>query len=115
MGFNAVLRDYGRLAMLLANKGQANGRQVAPAAWIADMTRAHFTSAQTGRFFGYGLQTWAFPHGDGDFALLGVRGQAIFGDPARKLILVHTAVRPSARDPGGADLNAFWRSLKAQV
>ena len=30
MGLNAVLRDYGRLGMLLANGGQHDGRQLGP-------------------------------------------------------------------------------------
>ena len=115
MGFNATLRDYGRLALLLANGGVAQGKQLVPPTWIADMTRAHFTGSQTGRWFGYGFQTWIFPDGSGNFALLGVRGQAIFVDPARKLAVVHTAVRPDARDRGGADLGELWRGIKRAV
>jgi CubicO group peptidase (beta-lactamase class C family) len=116
MGLNAVLRDYGRLGMLLANGGQHDGRQLVPASWIADMSRAHFTGAQTGRWYGYGLQTWIFPYGEGDFALQGVRGQAIFVDPSRKLVLVHMAVRPTARDLAGrTDLIRLWRAIKRQV
>ena len=115
MGFNATLRYYGRLALLLANGGVAQGKQLVPPTWIADMTRAHFTGSQTGRWFGYGFQTWIFPDGSGNFALLGVRGQAIFVDPARKLAVVHTAVRPDARDRGGADLGELWRGIKRAV
>jgi CubicO group peptidase (beta-lactamase class C family) len=79
------------------------------------MTRAHFPPNATGRYFGYGFQTWVFPAMDGSFALLGVRGQAMFVDPARRLILVHTAVRPDARDPGGAETNALWRGVLRAV
>lgn len=111
--FNAVLRDYARLGMLLANGGRVGGHQVIPEAWLREMTRAHFTSTQTGRWFGYGFQTWIFPDNDGSFALLGVRGQAIYVDPARRLVMVHTAVRPQARDPGGAEATALWRGVKA--
>ena len=115
MGFNAVLRDYARLAMLLASGGQHRGRQLLPQRWLAEMSRAHVTGAETGRWFGYGLQTWIFPVAESGFALLGVRGQAIFIDPSRRLALVHTAVRPDARDPGGADLAALWRGVKRHV
>lgn len=111
--FNAVLRDYARLGMLMANGGRVGERQVIPADWLREMTRAHFTSTQTGRWFGYGFQTWIFPDNDGSFALLGVRGQAIYVDPARRLVMVHTAVRPQARDPGGAETTALWRGVKA--
>jgi len=115
MGFNAVLRDYARLGLLLADGGRAGGRQLVPSAWLREMARAHFTGVRTGRWWGYGFQTWVFPDDDGSFALLGVRGQSIFVDPARRLVLVHTAVRPDARDPGGADTMALWRGLRASL
>lgn len=115
MGFNAVLRDYARLAMMLADGGRAGDRQLIPAAWLREMTRAHFSGAQTGRWYGYGYQTWVFPDNDGSFALLGVRGQSIYVDPSRRLALIHLAVRPDARDPGGADTVALWRGIKAVV
>lgn len=115
--FNAVLRDYARLGMLLANggkigDGKGGERQVIPADWLRDMTRMHFNSNHTGRWFGYGFQTWIFPENDGSFAFLGVRGQTIFVDPARRLVMVHTAVRPAARDAGGAEATALWRGLR---
>ena len=115
MGFNAVLRDYARLGLLLADGGRAGGRQLVPPAWLREMTRPHFPGTQTGRWYGYGFQTWVFPDNDGSFALLGVRGQSMFVDPARRLVLVHTAVRPDARDPGGADTTALWRGLRASL
>lgn len=115
MGFNAVLRDYARLGRLLAEGGRAGGRQLVPEAWIREMTRAHVSSATTKGWYGYGYQTWVFPANDGSFALLGVRGQTLFVDPARRLVLVHLAVRPEARDPGGADTTALWRGVKASL
>lgn len=110
--FSAVLRDYARLGMLLARGGKVGERQLIPADWLREMTRMHFTSTQTGRWFGYGFQTWIFPENDGSFALLGVRGQTIFVDPARRLVMVHTAVRADPRDPGGAEAMALWRGLR---
>jgi CubicO group peptidase (beta-lactamase class C family) len=115
MGFNAVLRDYARLAVMLAAGGRVGDRQLIPPAWLQEMTRAHFSGAQTGRWFGYGYQTWIFPDNDGSYALLGVRGQSIFVDPSRRLALVHLAVRPDARDAGGADTAALWRGIRATI
>ena len=113
--FNAVLRDYARFGLLLANDGRVGERQLIPVAWLKEATRAHFTGSQTGRWYGYGFQTWVFPENDGSFALLGVRGQAIFVDPARKLVMVHMAVRPNARDAGGAETIALWRAVKREL
>jgi len=112
MGFNAVLRDYARLGMLFANGGRVDGKQIVPEAWIRDMTRAHYSPDQTGRYFGYGYQTWIFPTNDGTFAFLGVRGQGIYVDPQRKLVLVHTAVFPQARDRAVVETIALWFGLR---
>ena len=105
-GLNATLRDWGRLGMLLANDGALNGRQIVPAEWVRAMTTAEAAHLQVGvatKNNGYGYQTWLIgdPRGGGDkryFALLGVRGQAIFVDPATKTVVVHTAVHATQRD-----------------
>ena len=41
---------------------------------------------------------WLLPGADAGFVLLRIRGQMIFVDPATKLVMVHTAVRPKAVD-----------------
>ena len=113
---NAVLRDYARLGLLLAHDGNWRGRQIIPSAWIEDATRVrpdqmHLRPGTATPFFGYGYQVWVFPGERRMFALLGIRGQAIFVDPASRLVMVHTAVRKQARDPGGREAVALWRSL----
>lgn len=115
MGLQATLRDYARLGLLMAHGGRVGQRTLIPAEWVAEMTRMHFSPRRTGRFFGYGYQTWIFPQDDGSFAFQGVRGQAIYVHPASRLVMVHTAVRPDPRDPGGADALAFWRGVRATL
>ena len=61
-------------------------------------------------FFGYGYHVRIFPGERRMFAFLGVRGQAIYVDPSSRLVLVTTAVRKEARDPGGAETGALWRA-----
>jgi len=39
--FNAVLRDYGRLGMLLANDGEAGGKQIISKEYLLDATDWH--------------------------------------------------------------------------
>jgi CubicO group peptidase (beta-lactamase class C family) len=99
MGLNATLRDWGRLGMLLANGGKANGdsdgKQIVPAAWVKAMTTAEAPHLQRGvasKFNGYGYQTWLIGNTESAFALFGVRGQSVFVDPDSKLVIVHTAV-----------------------
>lgn len=111
MGFNAVLRDYARLGLLMANGGRAGGRQLIDPAWVAAMTKPSFSPSQTGRPVGYGFQTWTIPGQKPTFGLFGVRGQLILVEPTRQLVMVHTAVRTDARDAGGAASFALWAAL----
>ena len=113
---NAVLRDYARLGLLLAHDGNWRGRQIIPAAWIREATtvrpeQPYLAPRTATRFFGYGYQTWIFPDEPGMFAFLGIRGQTIYVDPSRRLVMVHTAVRKLPVDPANAETIALWRGV----
>jgi len=114
---NAVLRDYARLGLLLAHDGNWRGRQIIPAAWIADASSTHpkqdyLWPGVATPFFGYGYQTWIFPGEQRRFALLGVRGQRIFVDPKSRLVMVHTAVRKQeSGDPGNRETVVLWENV----
>jgi CubicO group peptidase (beta-lactamase class C family) len=120
---NAVLRDWGRFGVLLAQDGawESNGQreQIIPRQWLLDASTAPAGSilapGHAGRTRGYGYQLWIEPGPRRQFAMLGIHGQTILVDPAAKLVLVHTAVRPmAARDPAAAELTALWNGLVAQ-
>ena len=119
--FNATLRDYGRLGMLLANDGKAGGNQVIPKDYLLDATDWHrqpgaFQPFNATPYFGYGYQFWLFPGDKRRFALLGVYGQSIFVDPELKLVLVLTAAARNAnvgKEPLGRERDALWRGLVA--
>jgi len=118
--FNAVLRDWGRLGLLMANDGAWNGTQVIPRQWVLDATTAaapgNFLAPRTATpFYGYGYQVWIMPHERRVFSFLGVHGQSIFVDPQSKLVLVHTAARKMpSRDPAVNELIALWMALLRQ-
>ncbi len=115
--FNAVLRDYARLARLLAFDGGWNGKQLIPQQWLLDATTVNDSDQQlvpgkSTRFFGYGYQVWIFPGARRMFALLGANGQRIFVDPQSKLIMAQTAVTEKAIDPKvDAEMIALWMAL----
>jgi CubicO group peptidase (beta-lactamase class C family) len=120
MGINATVRDWGRLGLLLANGGNLNGKQIIPAEWVKAATMVHAPHLAVGtatKFNGYGYQTWLVDN-EGKFALLGVRGQAVFVDPKTKVVVVITAVHSSPRDPArGEQFGYFYgavRSLSGQ-
>ncbi len=73
-GFFMTLADYAKLAQLYLDKGAWQGKQILPAAWVAESTRAYARTtvredAQTGNTYGYLF--WLMPRGgfraDGKF------------------------------------------------
>lgn len=115
--FSAVLRDWGRLGLLLAHDGAANGRQIIPRQWMLDATTAVAGSVFAPRhgagYLGYGYQVWLFPGPRRQFALLGIHGQSIFVDPGAGLVMVQTAVLVPATG-GRAESFALWNALVAR-
>ena len=119
--FNATVRDYGRLGLMLANDGTVAGKPVVTAEHLLDMTDADrqppaFRPGQMSwhdsTYNGYGLHVWLLPGSHRRFALLGIYGQAIFVDPALKLVMVHMAVgKDAAGDASGAHLAAERAAL----
>ncbi len=112
---NAVLRDYARLGLLLAHDGNWRGRQIIPADWLKDATSVRPGQPQpsAGR---YGYQVWILAGERRMFVLRGIRGQAIYVDPASRLVMVHTAVQRQPRDIAGIrEMTALWRGLVQQL
>jgi CubicO group peptidase (beta-lactamase class C family) len=117
--FNAVLRDYGRLGMLLANDGAVGNSQVVPKDYLLEATDWHrqpeaFAPRRATPYFGYGYQFWLYPGEKRRFALLGIYGQSIFVDPELKLVMVITAAAKNAsvgKEPLARERDAVWRGL----
>lgn len=121
--FNATLRDYGRLGIVLANDGvrpdDPEKRAIIPRDYLMDATDWHrvdppFRPGYEKRYFGYGNQFWLFPGETRRFALIGVYGQIIFVDPQLKLVMVQTTANATAMADGTSlarERDAFWRGL----
>ena len=114
--FNATVRDYARLGLMLANDGMVSGRQVVSAKSLLDMTdasrqppafRPGIMRWHDSTYYGYGFQVWLLPGSHRRFVLQGVYGQALYVDPELKLVMVHTAVgKDAAGDASGVHLGA---------
>jgi CubicO group peptidase (beta-lactamase class C family) len=119
--FNATMRDYGRLGVILANNGYRpdTKQQIIPKQYLEDATRAdrqpeQFRPGKATPYFGYGYQFWMFPGSKHRFALQGTYGQVIYVDPEAKLVMVLTTANKTAKSGDttlGAETNAFWRGL----
>jgi CubicO group peptidase (beta-lactamase class C family) len=121
--FNATLRDYGRLGIVLANDGvrpdDPSGKQILPRSYLLEATDwkrgpEQFRPGKATPSLGYGYQFWLYPGQARRFAMLGVYGQSIFVDPGQKLVIVQTAANATAQ-AGDTTLarerDAFWRGV----
>lgn len=123
--FNARLRDYGRLGIVLANDGvrpdDPARKQIIPRDYLIEATDSHrappaFHPKSATPYYGYGYQFWTFPGEKRRFALLGVYGQMILVDPQLKLVMVQTAANATAKARQttlGKEADAFWRGVVA--
>jgi len=101
--FNARLRDWGRLGLLMAQDGMWQGQRLLPQGWVGRATVASRPQVMPGKLYrgyplGYQYQWWTYPGDRGAFTAEGVNGQFIYVDPSRDLVVVQTAVWPEFWD-----------------
>jgi hypothetical protein len=105
-GLAATLRDLGRFGQMLLDGGTVDGRPVVPAAWITDSyaggldTRERFAASDNAWLpgGGYRNQFW-LPYSGRDVLLcLGIHGQMIWVEPARRLVAVKLSSWPLPQD-----------------
>ncbi len=103
-GLSATLRDLGRYGLWVLDGGHG----AVPSGWFAEATRVQVQAGGGG--YGYG---W-WPQPNGSFAALGIFGQSVFIDPARKLVVVSVGNWPEAtgKDHTAARA-AFWQAVQA--
>ncbi len=118
--FNASLRDWGRLGLLLANDGKVGNAQLLPRDYLLAATdpalqSAAFKPRKATSYFGYGYQFWLMPFKERTFAMQGIHGQTVYVQPATGLVMVLTSVWEAAS--GRQDLlpyqerDALWRGV----
>ena len=116
--FVATLRDWARLALMLAHDGAWNGQQIVPRQWLLDatsVTAANSFGALSERLGGYGYQLFVLAGDRRTFLLRGIYGQAILVDPETHLVAVQTAVRlEPTGGPKSLEGGALWYAIVAQ-
>jgi CubicO group peptidase (beta-lactamase class C family) len=101
-GFNAVLRDMGRLGQLVLQNGEWDGEQVIPAAAIERIreggSKDAFVQAGYDLLPGWSYRGmwWVTHNENGAFAARGVHGQTIYVDPTADMVIVRFASHPIA-------------------
>ncbi|MDS4068185.1 MAG: serine hydrolase [Candidatus Competibacter sp.] len=121
--FNATLRDYARLGVVLANDGvrpdDPDAKQIIPREFLLNATdwkRApeQFRPGRASPYWGYGYQFWIYPGEKRRFAMLGVYGQSLFVDPGQRLVIVQTGANATAEASGTSlarERDAFWHGV----
>lgn len=118
--FNASLRDWARLGLLLANDGKVDARQVLPSEYLLDATDparqpAAFKPRVATPYHGYGYQFWLMPLRERTFVMQGVHGQALYVQPSSGVVMVLASVWEKASGLQDAqpyqERDALWRGV----
>ncbi|BCP54339.1 6-aminohexanoate-dimer hydrolase [Kaistia sp. 32K] len=108
-GFSAGLRDMARIGQLMLDNGRQAGEQIIPEAAIAHIRaggdKVAFAKANYPLLKGwsYSGMWWISHNANGAFMARGVHGQAIYVDPAARMVIARFASNPvasnAANDP----------------
>lgn len=108
-GFNATLRDYARIGLMMLNNGKVNGKQIVPEQWAAESVRP--TDPAAAEPMGYGYQWWTM--GGASYTALGLQGQYIYVDPATRTVVVKLSYFPPADETASGETAAFLKAASA--
>jgi CubicO group peptidase (beta-lactamase class C family) len=99
-GFNAVLRDYGRIGLMMLQNGEGNRQRVLSPEWVRESTTpAPGPDARSAMGLGYGYFWWTI-NGTQSYTALGGEGQFIFVDPPSRTVIVkfsHIPIGPEGQ------------------
>lgn len=118
--FNASLRDWARLGLMMANDGKVGSQQIVTREYLLDATDQArqpdaFKPRKATPYFGYGYQFWLMPMKERTFAMQGIHGQTVYVQPSSGLVLVLTSVWESASGKQNAqpyeERDALWRGV----
>jgi CubicO group peptidase (beta-lactamase class C family) len=103
---NAHTLDFAKFARLLLNKGNWNGKQIIPAAWIDEATKR---TNEAGGKLTYGYNMGIGPAAYNSFYPVGLYGQWLYIYPKKNLIIVRF---------GNADVRynpSYWKEIMLQL
>ena len=113
MGYNAILRDYARLGLMMLHGGRGgpNNAQIVPEDWIRRATASvdigpGMPGMPQDIRLGYGYQWWTLA-GSRAYVALGLQGQFIFVDPATDTVVVKLSYFPPGNPKAEGEGLAF--------
>jgi CubicO group peptidase (beta-lactamase class C family) len=113
-GLQVVARDYAKLGQLYLDKGNWNGVQIVPAAWVsASVTpdAPHVMPGSDPNFpLGYGYQWWVPESDEGEYSAIGVYNQFIYVNPTKRLVIVKLSANS---EYGQTADDSSWREMES--
>ncbi|WP_237437952.1 serine hydrolase domain-containing protein [Altericroceibacterium endophyticum] len=106
-GYNATLRDFARVGLMMMQGGRANGHQIVPEDWVKMSTAPTEGNGEGG----YGMQWWTF--GGGAYSAIGLQGQYIYVDPKTETIVVKLSYFPPGNMAASDETAAFLKATSA--
>ena len=110
-GYNATLRDWARIGLMMLNKGVAKNRVISEA-WVAESTASVSTEQNDG--WGYGYQWWTV-EGSEAYSARGKYGQYVYVDPTTNTVIAKMSHIPVAANSSGVrqEMDAFFKAASA--
>ena len=106
-----ALRDFARFGQFVLEGGRINGESIVPNDWFQTATR---TQVPVWGELGYGYQWWTYA--DGTFQALGIHGQMIHIDPARRIVVAITSAWPEAEsNMRRAAVSNFLKTIAKEI
>jgi CubicO group peptidase (beta-lactamase class C family) len=109
LGFNAVMRDYARLGLMMLNGGKANGKQIVSSRWVEESTGGPHAPTSMGAKTGYQHFWWTIP-GQSAYLAIGLAGQIIYVDPATRTVVVKLSYVPLDNKTAMPETMAFLQA-----
>ena len=108
--FNATARDYARFALMAMNRGELGGTRIVSEQWMRDSTTAPAFADN------YGYQWWLNRNSaDRAFRAVGIYGQTLYINPAKRVVIVQFSARPRASGGGGGGAPTPFDAIAEQV
>ena len=116
-GISATLRDYGRFGQFFLEGGMIDGDSILPEGWTREA--AGPTKLKDGSALAYGYMWWPGWTGPsregGAYAAVGIQGQNIYINPARKVVIVTFGAQPKPVGKEPIDPMAFFDAVAARL
>jgi CubicO group peptidase (beta-lactamase class C family) len=107
-GLNMMTRDYARIGLMMAQGGKIGEQRIVSNEWVKQSTSQSAPPPDPARaamadgVLGYGYQWWLPPEAaDGEYFAIGIYGQYIYIDTARKVVIAINSTDRDFKDGDG--------------